>query len=192
MALLCPDNTCWEPPTTMSTSEAQDAVERRHRDWGGGAHNVMGFQVLLKCLFSLSAFVQGFFLIVESKHNKWASSCFFLREMFSGLDLHIILSTEWVGAAKEYFSPCLLFISDFLVGGQVSDPIGKKTSGQMFFSHSFDLIYFERKKRCEQVVCYNTSLFCPLQTFAVLFWISMYLFSGITFTAFLVIKEYLN
>ena len=38
----------------MSTSEAQDAVERRHRDWGGGAHNVMGFQVLLKCIIALS------------------------------------------------------------------------------------------------------------------------------------------
>ena len=54
----------------MSSSEAQDPVERRDRDWGGGAHNVMGFQVLLKCLFSLSAFVQGLFLIVVSYKNQ--------------------------------------------------------------------------------------------------------------------------
>ena len=68
--MLCPDNTCCEPPTSMSSSEAQDPVERRDRDWGGGAHNVMGFQVLLKCLFSLSAFVQGLFLIVVSYKNQ--------------------------------------------------------------------------------------------------------------------------
>ena len=79
----------------MSNSEAQDAVERRDRDWGGGAHNVLGFQVLLKCLFSLSAFVQGLFLIVVSYKNqstKMGFQLFFLREMISGLDLH--LSTE--------------------------------------------------------------------------------------------------
>ena len=106
--------------------------------------------------------------------------------MFSGLDLHIILSTEWVGAAKEYFSPCLLFISDFLVGGQVSDPIGKKTSGQMFFfPFIWSYLFWEKND-------VNNYYFAFLQTFAVLFWISMYLFSGITFTAFLVIKEYLN
>ena len=70
MAVLCPDNTCCEPPNPMSNSEAQDAVERRDRDWGGGAHNVLGFQVLLKCLFSLSAFVQGLFLIVVSYKNQ--------------------------------------------------------------------------------------------------------------------------
>ena len=81
----------------MSNSEAQDAVERRDRDWGGGAHNVLGFQVLLKCLFSLSAFVQGLVLLlflIRIKAQQMGFQLFFLREMFSGLDLHIILSTE--------------------------------------------------------------------------------------------------
>ena len=81
----------------MSSSEAQDPVERRDRDWGGGAHNVLGFQVLRKCLFSLSAFVQGLFLIVVSYKNQSTTNglpAVFFREKLSGLDLHIILSTE--------------------------------------------------------------------------------------------------
>ena len=180
----------------MSSSEAQDPVERRHRDWGGGAHNVLGFQVLRKCLFSLSAFVQGLFLIVVSYKNQstinglsaswnvfwsWSSHFPFNRVTWSSIGVLLSLPFIW---------------SDFLVGGQVSDPIGKKTSGaQIFFQFIRPYLFWEKidvNKIFVIISPFFVFLVVHLQTFAVLFWISMYLFSGITFTAFLVVKEYLN
>ena len=117
----------------MSTSEAQDPVERPDRDWGGGAHNVMGFQVLLKCLFSLSAFVQGFFLLLNQSTTNGLPAVFFFAKCFLVLIFTLSFQPSELEQLRNIFS--LPFIeSDFLVGGQVSDPIGKKTSGaQMFF-----------------------------------------------------------
>ena len=143
--MLCPDNTCCLPPTTMSTSEAQDPVERRDRDWGGGAHNVMGFQVLLKCLFSLSAFVQGFFLLLNQSTRNGLPGVFSSRNVFWSWSSHYPFNRLTWSSKGVFFS--LPFIkSDFLVGGQVSDPIGKKTSGAQMFFPIHLILFILRKK----------------------------------------------
>ena len=154
----------------MSNSEAQDAVERRDRDWGGGAHNVLGFQVLLKCLFSLSAFVQGLFLIVVSYKNQstinglsaswnvfwsWSSHFPFNRVTWSSIGVLLSLPFIW---------------SDFLVGGQVSDPIGKKTSGaQIFFQFICSYLFWRKKTMWTKYLLQHLlSLFFLLSIFRLL------------------------
>ena len=154
----------------MSSSEAQDPVERRDRDWGGGAHNVMGFQVLLKCLFSLSAFVQGLFLIVVSYKNQstinglsaswnvfwsWSSHFPFNRVTWSSIGVLLSLPFIW---------------SDFLVGGQVSDPIGKKTSGaQIFFQFICSYLFWRKKTMWPKYLLQHLlSLFLLLSIFRLL------------------------
>ena len=75
-------------------------------------------------------------------------------------------------------------------------PLARRLQVLKYFSNSFVLIYFEEKNDVNKIFVIISPFFVflvvHLQTFAVLFWISMYLFSGITFTAFLVVKEYLN
>ena len=154
----------------MSSSEAQDAVERRDRDWGGGAHNVLGFQVLLKCLFSLSAFVQGLFPIVVSYKNQstinglsaswnvfwsWSSHFPFNRVTWSSIGVLLFLPFIW---------------SDFLVGGQVSDPIGKKTSGaQIFFQFIWSYLFWRKRTMwTKYLLQYLLSLFFLLSIFRLL------------------------
>ena len=154
----------------MSSSEAQDPVERRDRDWGGGAHNVLGFQVLLKCLFSLSAFVQGLFLIVVSYKNQstinglsaswnvfwsWSSHFPFNRVTWSSIGVLLSLPFIW---------------SDFLVGGQVSDPIGKKTSGaQIFFQFICSYLFWRKKTMWTKYLLQHLlSLFFLLSIFRLL------------------------
>ena len=154
----------------MSSSEAQDPVERRDRDWGGGAHNVLGFQVLLKCLFSLSAFVQGLFLIVVSYKNQstinglsaswnvfwsWSSHFPFNRVTWSSIGVLLSLPFIWSG---------------FLVGGQVSDPIGKKTSGaQIFFQFICSYLFWRKKTMWTKYLLQHLlSLFFLLSIFRLL------------------------
>ena len=75
-------------------------------------------------------------------------------------------------------------------------PLARRLQVLKYFYNSFVLTYFEEKNDVNKIFFTTSPFFVllvvHLQTFAVLFWISMYLFSGITFTAFLVVKEYLN
>jgi len=81
----------------MSTSEAQDAVERRHRDWGGGAHNVMGFQVA-KFRIPLARRLQTFAVLF------WISMYLFSGITFTAFLAYVLFYTRFWPLSVAYLS----------------------------------------------------------------------------------------
>ena len=100
---------------------------------------------------------------------------------------HVVFVVVFFFLSFQLFLLLLILLPLFSVacnlspGCQVSDPISKEDSGSC--SEVFETTIPDNRHHTSIQPCGILSCF---QTFAVLFWISMYLFSGVTFTGLLV------
>ena len=108
----------------MSIGEGDDMVERRKRDWGGGAHTFMGFQVTLSHIHGLSG------------HNfigfQVSDSALYVDVVVVVVAVDIVVAAEPI---METFWMIKVFSKDYytavcITDCQVSDPAGKKASGK--------------------------------------------------------------